>query len=99
MLAGGGLRHGQVIGATEADGGAIKSARSRPATWRRRSTATWACRSTPCITITAAARGRFSITANRFESCFRLWPVASQPISELALFRDFLATGTGHGSG
>ena len=45
-LAGGGFRHGQVIGASEHDGGQIRNARSRRATWPPRSFTTWACRST-----------------------------------------------------
>jgi hypothetical protein len=65
-LAGGGLRHGQVIGATEKDGGRIKD---RPATWRRRSTGTWACRWTRRIRSRPGGRGTSWRTASRLGNC------------------------------
>ena len=68
-MAGGGLRHGQVIGATRArrrpDQGA---ARSRPAIWRRRFIATWACRWTARTSTRAAARATSSKKASQSRS-------------------------------
>ena len=64
-LAGGGLRHGQVIGARPKPT-AVPSSNGplRRAIWPRRSIRTWACRSIRTISIRRDGRGRLSTTAS-----------------------------------